>query len=141
LPAGIDARCPGDWEAMGAYYRAAVAEFLQAEPRVLLGELTQAQTGTTREQRRAWEEELALLQASLRRVCTSTPGSGGWGLLLEYQMYRLQRRLDAVLLAADLILVIEFKMGAEQYDASGVAQVEDYALDLRDFQNKATLLL
>ena len=81
----MDARRPGDWEAMGPYFRATVADFLQAERRVLLGELTQAQTGTAREQRRAWEEEVTLLQASLRRVCSV-------GRLLPHHTLRRQER-------------------------------------------------
>ena len=48
-------------------------------------------------------------------------------------MFRLHRRIDTVLIADKAILVIEFKVGARHYDAAGLTQVEDYALDLRDF--------
>jgi hypothetical protein len=54
-------------------------------------------------------------------------------VLLEYPLLRLQRRLDAVLLCGQRIAVIEFKIGASAYASADVRQVEDYALDLRDF--------
>jgi hypothetical protein len=52
---------------------------------------------------------------------------------LEYPIPRRQKRIDAVLLAGENILVLEFKIGGTTYDASARRQVEDYALDLRDF--------
>ncbi len=48
-------------------------------------------------------------------------------------MLRLQRRLDVVLLVGQRVLVIEFKVGATKYEPADIRQVEDYALDLRDF--------
>jgi hypothetical protein len=38
-----------------------------------------------------------------------------------------------VLLAEDVIFVVEFKVGAVKFDSASKWQVEDYALDLRDF--------
>jgi len=54
-------------------------------------------------------------------------------VLLEYPLLRLQRRLDAVLLCGQRVVVIEFKVGATGYTAADVRRIEDYALDLRDF--------
>jgi hypothetical protein len=50
---------------------------------------------------------------------------------LEYDLMRLEKRADAVVLTDRAILVLEFK----QTDASpaALAEAEDYALDLRDF--------
>jgi hypothetical protein len=43
------------------------------------------------------------------------------------------KRADALLIAADLVFVIEFKIGASEHSASAVDQVQDYALDLKNF--------
>ncbi|MFQ3622002.1 MAG: DUF2075 domain-containing protein, partial [Acetobacteraceae bacterium] len=54
-----------------------------------------------------------------------------WTVALEYDLVRLERRIDAVLVTAGAILVLEFKSG--EADPAGRRQVEDYALDLADF--------
>jgi hypothetical protein len=43
------------------------------------------------------------------------------------------KRADAILIAKDIVFVIEFKAGASGYASSGFDQVEDYALDLKNF--------
>src|SRR6185503_19457309 len=53
--------------------------------------------------------------------------------LLEYPIPRRHKRLDAVLLAADVIFCLEFKTEDKVYSLQPQRQVEDYALDLRDF--------
>ena len=40
---------------------------------------------------------------------------------------------DAVIIAGDVILVLEFKVGASSFDAASRWQVEDYCMNLRDF--------
>jgi hypothetical protein len=53
--------------------------------------------------------------------------------LLEYEIARRGRRIDAVLLTNTVILVLEFKIGLEAADSSSRWQAYEYALDLRDF--------
>src|SRR5262249_5166480 len=48
---------------------------------------------------------------------------------------RLQRRLDVVLVCGQRVIVIEFKVDAPTYQPADARQVEDYALDLRDFHD------
>jgi hypothetical protein len=118
---------------MGAYYCATVREFLDADSGVVLGRLTQAQTGVTPEQLHSWAAEIDCLRTTFESLIVEEEKAAAWGLLLEYPLHRVQRRLDAVLLAADVIIVIEFKMGAAIYDAGSVDQVMDYAQDVHDF--------
>ena len=79
----------------------------------------------------AWETTIDVLQSvakelpeELHQRCT---------VLLEFQLPRRRRRIDVVLLAHDLILLIEVKAGAERFDRASSWQAEQYALDLRDF--------
>ncbi len=66
---------------------------------------------------------------TLRAATCNMPGH--WRLLLEYPLLRLGRRLDAVLICDNVIIVMEFK--TNEFNNIGRKQAEDYALDLRDF--------
>src|SRR6476469_4630757 len=63
--------------------------------------------------------------------------SSNWSILLEYPLYRLRRRIDVVILARDLIVVVEYKVGAENFTPVDQRQVEEYSLDLCDFHAKS----
>ena len=54
---------------------------------------------------------------------------------MEYPIPRRGRRIDAVIIIEDLIIVVEFKCGARKYDRLAQIQLEDYCLDLRDFHS------
>lgn len=86
-----------------------------------------------REQSEAWREEVAALQQQLSHLCTAMPAASDWGLLLEFPIPRRQQRIDVVLLASELVFVLEFKTGNSSDSWSAVRQVEDYALDLAYF--------
>lgn len=58
-----------------------------------------------------------------------------WSILLEFPLYRLRRRIDIVILAHDRIVVVEYKVGAKHFSSEDRRQVEEYALDLRDFHS------
>lgn len=123
---------------MPAYYRKTVEEFLQSSPSEILGELTagNARFGfaeVEREAIEAWEEEIVCLKDQLAQLCRDLAEASRWGLLLEFPIPRRQRRIDAVLLAGQLIFVLEFKSGTSGVAWSSGQQVEDYALDLAYF--------
>ncbi len=104
----------------------------QADPAALAARLAVVQGGRFREvgpeQIEAWATSLAALKAVVAQ-----PGAGDWTILLEYDLLRLERRIDAVLLTDRLIFVLEFKDRATAFQPEDLRQVEDYALDLRDF--------
>lgn len=85
------------------------------------------------DQMRAWALELEYLGEVVHELLAREPATRDWTLLFEYEIPRRQRRVDKVLLAGGVIVVMEFKIGATRFDRSAVWQAEDYALDLRDF--------
>ena len=122
---------------MPAFYKASVGTFLDTPSDQISGALSeriiQAFAGDESRQLSAWKGQIEILKFSLRETAAETDLCLGWGILFEYPMLRLQRRLDIVLLAGSLIVVIEFKVGSSAFLNSDIQQVEDYALDLRDF--------
>lgn len=82
-------------------------------------------------QTQAWDQIVPELQRVFVQLLTSRPETKDWTLLLEYPLYRLRRRIDAVILA--LIVVVECKVGAYIFTAADRRQVEEYALGVRDF--------
>jgi hypothetical protein len=118
---------------MPAYFAASFDEFLSSSPDAVLGRLTKAQGNVTDDQVYAWQQEIRILRDALGLLVQGNAQAGACGILLEYSLFRVGRRLDAVILAGNAICVIEFKVGAEQADAAARRQAEDYALDLRYF--------
>ena len=78
-------------------------------------------------QRKAWEVQVELLQGSL-------VGLNG-SLYLEFNIPRMGRRIDAVLLIESAIFVLEFKVGETAVDRVASDQAWDYALDLKNFHS------
>ena len=117
-----------------AFYAATVPEFLRTPHSVIVAELARRTAlihrGNEIQQIQAWERQLQILQEAL--VCLGDC-TADWSILLEYPLLRLGRRLDAIILVCGRIVVVEFKIGARSYHACDIAQVEDYALCLRDF--------
>ncbi|MFL1464238.1 DUF2075 domain-containing protein [Roseococcus sp. DSY-14] len=74
----------------------------------------------------------ASMLATLHRVL-AMPEATGWTLLLEYDLLRLEKRADAVLLTDRAVVVLEWKDRATAHAAADLRQAEDYALDLHDF--------
>ena len=67
----------------------------------------------------------------MRTLIEKNSSAASWQILMEYPIPMVGRRIDAVLLAHDVIVVIETKTGGSRTTA--VRQVEDYALNLACF--------
>ena len=122
---------------MAAYFKATVSNFLTMPAGEVAGALSQRLiqhfTGNYQEQLRAWQQQIALLQGAYRKPLEHFPSVGRWANVLKYPLLRLQRRPNSVTLVGQIVPVIEFKFGARRYEAHEARQLEDYALDLRDF--------
>ena len=123
---------------MIAYYRATVSQFLGTPPETIIGkmQLRYAQDGfaTQRTQQiEAWNSSIRILQKILQEWIRENPVVNQFGICLEFPIYRLRKRLDVVLLVHSTVVVLEFKVGAAKILAEDRRQVEEYALDLRDF--------
>jgi len=119
---------------LAAYYRRTVEGFLRTSPGEVLGYLTAGNKDSgfrelEAELIQAWQEEIVWLRDQLSELCKRNPDALHWGLLLEFPIPRRQHRIDAVLLAGNLIFVLEFKNWTRVALSSAARQAEDYALD------------
>ena len=110
-------------------YHASIHEFLQQSPEALLGTFVNNYHGvamtTTNE---AWANEIHIMQEVLQ------PWMDEDGqVIFEYDIPRLGKRIDVVLLLRGLIFCFEFKVGEREMLQSNIEQVLDYALDLKNF--------
>lgn len=108
------------------YYGKSIDEFLNENPESIFGRLAEAESfDTAKDQKNAWCEEIGLLKQILRDY------SGN--IFFEYSIPRLGKRIDVVLIIKGTVFCLEFKAGAERYEAVDRDQVWDYALDLKNF--------
>jgi hypothetical protein len=118
-----------------AFLTRTFAEFSAESLTSVLGELAignaAAQFPIPPEQIDAWHYQFEPLQVALKEAIAHWPSAAQWHVLLEYPIPRLGKRIDAVLLMQDVIVVLEFKTG--EAITSARRQVEDYALLLSNF--------
>lgn len=118
---------------MSAYHAITVAKLLIASVDEVVGQLAINQSGIQQTQLNAWHNQVRVLKVAADELSNRIDSAQDWTLLFEYEMLRIQRRIDLVLIATDVVFSIEFKMGATGFNAADRRQTEDYAFDLRDF--------
>ena len=110
-------------------YESDIASFLNKETDVVFGALCGHYHGEVLTmQMEAWKAEIEILQNAL----ALWTGSGG-RIIFEYDIPRLRKRIDVVLLLGGIIFCLEFKVGESAILEKDIDQVLDYALDLNNF--------
>jgi len=103
--------------------------FLNDSERLVLGTLCDNYHGdaktTTRE---AWIGEISIMQEIVARL-----EDENGQIIFEYDIPRLGKRIDVVVLYRGIVFCIEFKVGESRILEMDVDQVLDYALDLKNF--------
>lgn len=118
---------------MPGKYKSSLDVFLQTENETILGFLAIGVSNhqLLRAQRVSWYNQITYLKENFSKL------PGDWSVILEYQIPRRAKRIDIVVLANDLIFVIEFKDKERAYPPEAIRQVEDYSLDIRDFHKES----
>lgn len=108
------------------YYSNTIENFLAQSSNEILGELARnSDFADEQTQKRAWLEQIETLKTTL---------AGRVGrLFFEYSIPRMGRRVDVVLVIANVVFVLEFKVGEQTFLPTAIDQVWDYALDLKNF--------
>ena len=104
-------------------------KFLNAEDNFVFGQLCDNYHGealtTTRE---AWKSEISIM----KEVLSGLSDKNG-DIIFEYDIPRLGKRIDIVLLYKGIIFCLEFKVNQSNILEADIDQVLDYALDLKNF--------
>ena len=110
-------------------YKSDFKSFIETDSYSILGRIHDAFHGqalTTTDE--AWSGEIKLLQNVLLPWKEEEAE-----IIFEYDIPRLGKRIDAVLLLRGMIFCLEFKVGQKDALQADVEQVMDYALDLKNF--------
>jgi hypothetical protein len=123
---------------MAAYFSSTIELFVQTSVEDIAARLhaKYAADGFSSQyttQTESWNVTIPQLQKELWTLLRAHPNSTDWLVLLEYPLYRLRRRIDVLILSPMAIVVIELKVGESKFRTADRRQVEEYALDLRDF--------
>ena len=110
-------------------YSSSFAEFINTSENSIFGTLCERYHGealtTTRE---AWRSEISIMKEILFKF-SNKDGK----IIFEYDIPRLGKRIDVVLLLEGIVFCLEFKVGQSSIIEADVDQVLDYALDLKNF--------
>ena len=121
-----DTSSSGITSPLRSWYGASITDFLAASPDTVLGQLTtNCDFSLTPSQRDAWRAEVEILRYQLNGINGS--------VFLEFNIPRMGRRVDAILIIDQIVFAVEFKIGERVFDSSAIDQVWDYALDLKNF--------
>ena len=103
--------------------------FLTDGDQSILGALCENYHGSVQStQIEAWTSEISIM----KKVLLPLQDEKGQ-IIFEYDIPRLGKRIDVILLLKGIIFCIEFKVGEKDILGSDVDQVLDYALDLTNF--------
>ena len=111
------------------YYSDTIADFLSRGTNEIVGKLTLAsQHDINDETAQSWVEEIDTLREALEAY------SGRGSLYFEYNIPRMGRRADVIVLIDSIVFVVEYKTAEQRFTRDAMVQVWDYALDLKNFQ-------
>ena len=115
-----------------SYYSSGIGEFLNKSDSEILGIIykNDISAETKIEQSNTWEMEISILKNQL-----SDFNNGR--IIFEYTIPRMGKRVDVTFLYKNIVFILEFKCGDDEYKSSTYDQVYDYALDLRNFQKES----
>lgn len=108
------------------YYSDEIERFLSRSEKEILGIIVNNSGYDDQlSQKEAWRAEISILKTVLRKLDGS--------IYFEYAIPRMGKRIDIVLIIKNVLFVIEFKVGGDEFHQGDIDQVYDYALDLKNF--------
>lgn len=114
-----------------SYYCNTIELLINDDADSILGKLVRFSFESNNDQRDAWINQIKHLQLKLSDShCTGN-------IIFEYDIVRLGKRIDVILLIKHMVFSLEFKNGAKLYEARDAEQAEDYALDLKNFHKES----
>lgn len=114
-----------------AYYCNSIPGFIKDTSSSIVGQLVRHSFEINIEQTDAWENQISELQKRLE-----SHGIEG-DIIFEYDIVRLGKRIDVILLIRHMVFSLEFKNGKNLFTAQDAQQAEDYAIDIKNFHKES----
>lgn len=114
-----------------AYYCNSIPGFIADQSTDIVGRLVRHAFDINKEQANAWENQITELQRRLEEC-----GMEG-DIIFEYDIVRLGKRIDVILLIRHMVFSLEFKNGKDIFTAQDAQQAEDYAIDIKNFHKES----
>lgn len=114
-----------------AYYCNSIPGFIADKSTDIVGRLVRHAFDINKEQSNAWENQISELQSRLEKC-----GIEG-DIIFEYDIVRLGKRIDVILLIRHMVFSLEFKNGKDIFTAQDAQQAEDYAIDIKNFHKES----
>ena len=114
-----------------AYYCNSIPGFIADNSTSIIGQLVRHSFEINKEQSVAWENQIRELQKRLEEC--EMDGD----IIFEYDIVRLGKRIDVVLLIRHMVFSLEFKNGKNVFTAQDARQAEDYAIDIKNFHKES----
>ena len=110
-------------------YSDTIDSFLQKNTDTIVGEITLSATqDINKETSNSWQQEVEVLKDVL------SPYAQKGSMYFEYNIPRMGRRADVIVLIDGIVFVLEFKTSEQKFTREALIQVWDYAIDLKNFQ-------
>lgn len=110
-------------------YSDTIDSFLQKDTDTIVGEITLSATqDINKETSNSWQQEVEVLKDVL------SPYDQKGSVYFEYNIPRMGRRADVIVLIDGIVFVLEFKTSEQKFTREALIQVWDYAIDLKNFQ-------
>lgn len=114
-----------------AYYCNSIPGFIRDESHSIVGHLVNHAFEINKNQSDAWENQINRLQDRLEN--SKVDGD----IIFEYDIVRLGKRIDIILLIRNMVFSLEFKNGKDIFTAQDAQQAEDYAIDIKNFHKES----
>lgn len=118
-----------------AYYCNSIPGFIHDNPDNIVGQLVRHSVrhsfDVTTDQSEAWDNQISELQKRLEEC--QMEGD----IIFEYDIVRLGKRIDVILLIRHMVFSLEFKNGKKVFTAQDAQQAEDYAIDIKNFHKES----
>ncbi len=110
-------------------YDSSFEEFIKNDENLIFGIIDSGAHGVTlTTTKESWQDEIKIM----KKVLSALENKNG-KIIFEYEIPRLGKRIDVVLLYCGIVFCIEFKTGNQDIEQCHYDQVLDYALDLKNF--------
>lgn len=114
-----------------AYYCNSIPGFIKDTSTSIIGHLVKRAFDNNDKQIDAWNNQICELQRKLEECAMEGD------IIFEYDIVRLGKRIDVILLIKHMVFSLEFKNGKNMYTAMDAQQAEDYAIDIKNFHKES----